>query len=161
MGYIIKLISENSYIIPDDDGWMTTTKSKQEAIEIGAFDDFDSANETASDFSGGMIRGVDYVIENTSSNPYHVVQISIPVEIAPKLKDIDKFIKNNKALVYLTNNTTSNDALNGFKRYGVSTGSSAILLTSDMYEKSKAEIAEYLNERFGENWEVQLQPVQV
>ena len=35
MSYIIKLISENCYIIPDDDGWPTITESREEAIDIG------------------------------------------------------------------------------------------------------------------------------
>lgn len=159
MSYIIKLISENCYIIPDEDGDMTTTESRDEAIKLGAFDDFDSADETANFFSGGMTRGVDYNIEAISKNPYHVVQVEIPVNIAPKLKNIDHFIKNGKALIYLTNKTTSNDALNGFKRYGISTGSNAILLTNDMFEKNKESISEYLNERFGESWQMQLIPV--
>lgn len=63
MSYIIKLISENCYIIPDDEGWLTTTESREEAIDIGLFDDFESADETAQSFSGGMTRGVDYQVE--------------------------------------------------------------------------------------------------
>lgn len=63
MPYVIKLVSENCYIIPDGDGWLTTTDSQQEAIEIGLFDDFESADETAQSFSGGMTRGVDYQVE--------------------------------------------------------------------------------------------------
>lgn len=63
MSYIIKLISENCYIIPDDDGWLTTTESQQEAIDIGLFDDMESADETAQSFSGGMTRGIDYIIQ--------------------------------------------------------------------------------------------------
>ena len=159
MGYIIKLISESCYIIPDDEGDMTTTKSREEAVDIGSFDDFESADETANFFSGGMVRDIDYRIESTSSNPFHVIQVAIPVDIAPKLKDINKFIKNEKAFVFLTNKTTANDAMNGFKRYGLSTGESAVLLTNDMYEKSKESISEYLNEKFSGNWEIELIPV--
>ncbi len=33
MSYIIKLISENCYIIPDDDSWLTTTESQKEAMK--------------------------------------------------------------------------------------------------------------------------------
>ncbi|WP_035375010.1 hypothetical protein [Acinetobacter haemolyticus] len=94
-----------------------------------------------------------------SSDPYHVVQITIPVEIAPRLKDIDKFIVNHKAQVFLTNKTTANDAMDGFTRYGVSTGANAVLLKSAHYEKSKAEIENYLNERFRNQWEIELIPV--
>ncbi|MFD1436933.1 hypothetical protein HLH14_12435 [Acinetobacter sp. ANC 4282] len=161
MSYIIKLISENCYIIPDGDGWLTTTESREEAIDIGLFDDFESADETAQSFSGGMTRGVDYQVESISLDPFHLVQITIPVEIAPKLKDINKFITNDKAQVFLTNKTTVNDAMDGFTRYGLSTGTNAILLKADQCEKAKENIELYLNERFGSQWEVKLIPVQI
>ena len=161
MSYIIKLISENCYIIPDDDGWLTTTESREEAIDIGLFDDFESADETAQSFSGGMTRGVDYQVESISLDPFHLVQITIPVEIAPKLKDINKFITNDKAQVFLTNKTTANDAMDGFTRYGVSTGTNAVLYKSDQYEVRKEAISQFLNERFGNHWEIKLLPVQV
>jgi len=160
MSYLIKLISENCYIIPDDDGWLTTTESQQEAIDIGLFDDMESADETAQSFSGGMTRGVDYQIEAISLDPYHVIQITIPVEIAPKLKDINSFIKNGKAHIFLTNVTTANDAMDGFTRYGVSTGANAVLYKTTRYEARKEAISQYLNERFGNQWEIKLLPVQ-
>ncbi|TCH65482.1 hypothetical protein [Acinetobacter sp. ANC 4862] len=161
MSYIIKLISENCYIIPDDDGWLTTTESREEAIDIGLFDDFESADETAQSFSGGMTRGVDYQVESISLDPFHVVQITIPVEIAPKLKGIDKFIKNGEAQIFLTNVTMANDAMDGFTRYGVSTGTNAVLLKNDQYEARKEAISQYLAERFGNHWEIKLLPVRV
>ena len=161
MSYIIKLVSENCYIIPDDDGWLTTTESQQEAIDIGLFDDMESADETAQSFSGGMTRGVDYQIEAISLDPYHVIQITIPVEIAPKLKDINKFIINDKAQVFLTNKTTANDAMDGFTRYGVSTGTNAVLLKAVHYEARKEQISAYLDQRFGNQWEIKLVPVRV
>ena len=160
MSYIIKLVSENCYIIPDNDGWLTTTESREEAINIGLFDDFESADETAQSFSGGMTRGEDYQVESISLDPFHVVQITIPVEIVPKLKDINKFIINDKAQVFLTNVTTANDAMDGFTRYGVSTGTNAVLLKTVHYEKAKTEIENYLNNRFGNQWEIKLIPVQ-
>ena len=76
MSYIIKLISDNCYIIPDDDGWLTTTESQHEAIELGLFDDFESADETAQGFSGRMARGIDYIIQPVSS--HHIVEIAVP-----------------------------------------------------------------------------------
>jgi hypothetical protein len=161
MSYIIKLVSENCYIIPDDDGWLTTTESQQEAIDIGLFDDMESADETAQSFSGGMTRGVDYQVESISLDPFHVVQITIPVEIAPKLKGIDKFIKNGEAQIFLTNVTMANDAMDGFTRYGVSTGTNAVLLKNDQYEARKEAISQYLAERFGNHWEIKLLPVRV
>lgn len=161
MSYIIKLISENCYIIPDDDGWLTTTESQQEAIETGLFDDVESADETAQSFSGGMTRGIDYIIQPVSKDPYHVVEIILPEEIAPKLKDINRFIKNGKAHIFLTNVTTANDAMDGFTRYGVSTGTNAVLYKADQYETRKEAISQYLNERFGKEWEVKLISVKI
>lgn len=160
MSYIIKLISENCYIIPDDDGWLTTTESQQEAIDIGLFDDMESADETAQSFSGGMTRGIDYIVQPISKDPYHVVEIIIPEEIAPKLKDINSFIKNGKAHIFLTNVTTANDAMDGFTRYGVSTGKNAVLYKDTQYEARKEAISQYLNERFGDQWELNLRPIQ-
>ncbi|ARG15919.1 hypothetical protein J599_2543 [Acinetobacter baumannii 1598530] len=160
MSYIIKLISENCYIIPDDDGWLTTTESQKEAIEIGLFDDFESADETAQGFSGGMTRGVDYIIQTISADPYHVVEIIIPEEIAPKLKDINRFIKNGNAHVFLTNVTTSHDAMDGFTRYGISTGTNAVLYKTAQYQDRKDQISQYLSECFGNQWEIKLLPVQ-
>ncbi|MFH7348369.1 hypothetical protein L1A45_07020 [Acinetobacter variabilis] len=160
MSYIIKLISENCYIIPDDEGWLTTTESQQEAIEIGLFDDMESADETAQSFSGGMTRGIDYLIQPVSKDPYHVVEIIIPEKIAPRLKDINNFIKNGKAHIFLTNVTTANDALDGFTRYGVSTGANAVLYKTAHYEARKEAISHYLNKRFGTHWTLNLLPVQ-
>lgn len=161
MSYIIKLISENCYIIPDNEGWLTTTESQQEAIEIGLFDDMVSADETAQSFSGGMTRGIDYLIQPVFKDLYHVVEIIIPEEIAPKLKDINRFIKNGKAHIFLTNVTTANDAMDGFTRYGVSTGTNAVLYKTAQYEARKEDISQYLNERFGNQWAIKLVPVQI
>lgn len=160
MSYIIKLISENCYIIPDDDGWLTTTESREEAIDIGLFDDFEAADETAQSFSGGMTRGVDYIIQAISADPFNVIEIIIPEEIAPRLKDINRFIKNGKAHIYLTNVTSADDAMDGFTRYGVSTGKNAVLYKAIQYEARKEAISQYLTERLGNHWEIKLIPVQ-
>ena len=161
MSYIIKLVSENCcYIVPDYD-WLTTTDSQQEAIELGLFDDMESADETAQSFSGGMTRGIDYIIQPVSKDPYHVVEIIIPEEIAPKLNNINSFIKNGKAHIFLTNVTTANDAMDGFTRYGVSTGTNTVLYKAAQYQDRKDQVSQYLNERFGNQWEVKLIPVQI
>ena len=161
MSYLIKLYPDNCYLISDGEGDMITTNSRQDAMQDGLFDDFESADDTAQCFSGGMTRGVDYIIEAVSIDPYHVVQITIPVEKAPRLKDIHKFIKNDKAQVFLTNKTTANDAMDGFTRYGVSTGTNAVLYKADQYEVRKEAISQFLNERFGTQWEIKLLPVQI
>ena len=78
----------------------------------------------------------------------------------PKLKDINSFIKNGKAHIFLTNVTTANDAMDGFTRYGVSTGKNAVLYKTTQYEARKEAISQYLNERFGTQWKLNLLPVQ-
>lgn len=94
MLFIIKLISEKCYLIPDDEDWLTTKESQQEAIELGLFHDMESVDETTQSFSGEMTIGIDYIIQPVSKDPYHVMEIFLLEEIAFKLKDINKFIKN-------------------------------------------------------------------
>lgn len=106
-----------------------------------------------------MTRGIDYIIQSVSKAPYYVIEIILLEEIAPKLKDINKFIKNGKAHIFLTNVTTANDAMDGFTRYGVSTGTNAVLYKADQYEARKELISQYLNERFSDKWEIKLLPV--
>ena len=151
MGYIVRLIAEDSSLIPVD-GMIGSTDSREEAIQ-------DAADETAQCFSGGMTRGVDYVIESASTSKWHVVEVTVAESICPKIKGIEKFVKDGKASLYLTNTTTSDDAMNGFTRYGVSSGANAILVTNETFSKSKEEIEEYLNNRFGSQWSIQLTPV--
>ena len=62
MGYIVRLIAEDSYLIPVD-GMIGSTDSREEAIQEGQFDDFDAADETAQCFSGRMTVDVDYTVE--------------------------------------------------------------------------------------------------
>ncbi|MDH0563782.1 hypothetical protein [Acinetobacter courvalinii] len=63
MGYIVKFTDSNTYLIPDNDDWMTTTASKELAIEIGQSDDKETAELTAHSFSGGMTVGIDFILE--------------------------------------------------------------------------------------------------
>ncbi|MDH2626501.1 hypothetical protein ACOUKR_08910 [Acinetobacter baumannii] len=63
MRYIVKLTESDKYLIPDNEGWLTTTDSKEKAVEIGQIHDEESAELTAHSFSGGMITGVDFIIE--------------------------------------------------------------------------------------------------
>lgn len=64
MGYIVKLIPENVYFVDDGEGWSTTTDSRQEAIQNGQFDDYDVAKESAECWSGGMVLGETFIIED-------------------------------------------------------------------------------------------------
>lgn len=63
MAYIVKLTPDNLYFTAGEDG-VATTASRQEAIENGQFEDYDSAKLTAESWSGGMQLGRDYIIEN-------------------------------------------------------------------------------------------------
>lgn len=55
--------------------------------------------------------------------------------------------------------TTANDAMDGFTRYGVSTGKNAVLYKATQFETRKDEVSAYLDQRFGEQWEIKLVPV--
>ena len=50
--------------------------------------------------------------------------------------------------------------MDGFTRYGVSTGKNAVLYKDTQYEARKEAISQYLNERFGDQWELNLRPIQ-
>ena len=63
MGYIVKFTDSDTYLIPDEDDWMTTTVSKELAIEIGQSYDKETAELTAHSFSGGMTIGIDFILE--------------------------------------------------------------------------------------------------
>ncbi|WP_392471906.1 hypothetical protein [Acinetobacter sp. YQ_14] len=62
MGYIVKLLDSNTYFISDDNGDVGTTESKEQAIKIGQFGDFEEADLSAQYFSKDMARGIDYEI---------------------------------------------------------------------------------------------------
>ncbi|WP_081406414.1 hypothetical protein [Acinetobacter sp. YK3] len=156
MGYIIKLIDSNNYLVPSEDGWLTTTSSRDEAVKYGVINSFEEADETVQNYSNGMRRGVDYVIESSKRSKYNIIQITLPLEKAPNLKGIEKFIKDGKATVFLTNTTSSVDALNGITRFGLTTGNNAFMLPESSMEKFNPLITEYLNERFGNDWKIDL-----
>ncbi|WP_171502685.1 hypothetical protein [Acinetobacter haemolyticus] len=62
MPYLIKLYPDNCYLISDEEGDIAATDSRHEAIKNGLFYDFESADDTAQNFSGGMTRGIDYFL---------------------------------------------------------------------------------------------------
>ncbi|RSN81514.1 hypothetical protein EA770_10370 [Acinetobacter baumannii] len=156
MGYIIKLTDSNNYLVPSEDGWLTTTSSRDEAVKYGVINSFEEADATVQNYSNGMRRGVDYIIESSNRSKYNIIQITIPLEKAPNLKGIEKFIKDGKATVFLSNTTSSNDALNGITRFGLTTGNNAFMLPDSSMEKFNPLITDYLNERFGGDWKIDL-----
>lgn len=160
MPYIIQFIQKNEYLIESNDGGFTTTNLHQEAIKSGLFDDFEVAHKAAQNFSTYMAIDIDYKILFTPKDPYYVVEIIVPKEIAPKLKDIKKVIKNGKARIFLTNMTTEDDAMDDLIHYGVSTGVNTALYKITQYKTHEQAIANYLNTRFDNQWEVKLIPIQ-
>lgn len=156
MPYIIHFIQKNEYLIKRNDGGFTTTNLHQEAIKSVLFDDFELAHKAAQNFSTYMVIDIDYKILSTPKDPYYVVEIIIPKEIAPTLKDIKKVIKNGKARIFLTNMTTEDDAMDDLIYYGVSTGVNTALYTITQYKTNEQAISKYLNERFGNHWEIKL-----
>lgn len=160
MPFIIKLISENCYLIPDVEGGLTTTKSQHKAIQTGILEDINSANETAQCFNENMTKDVDYEIIKVPRKPLYTIEASVPQEISPRLKPIEKFINNGKYQLFLSNVTTADDAMKGITRYDLSTGRNTAFYNIDQYEEDKLEITAYLNERFGNQWDIKLLPVQ-
>lgn len=90
------------------------------------------------------------------TNEVFVLEISIPEKKCPNIRNRDKLIQDGRARVFLANNTTQNDAMNGFTRYGVSGGRTACIFTQESFLKYEAEITGYLNERFGQDWNSKL-----
>lgn len=88
-----------------------------------------------------------------------VVVVEIPEHKCPRVRNRDQLIKDGKAQVYLSINTSKKDALNGITRYGVSGGRCAFVVTDRTFPKVEAEIKSYLNERFGSDWSMELVPL--
>ncbi|MBJ9476541.1 hypothetical protein VXR60_01540 [Acinetobacter baumannii] len=87
----------------------------------------------------------------------YVIVIEIPEKKCPNVRGKASLIKDGKAKVYLSNNTTSRDAENGFDRYGVTGGRNAVVVTEATFPKYEEEITNYLNRRFGEDWSLKLE----
>ncbi len=66
MGYIVKLIPEELYFIPNDCE-IGITESREKAIVEGLFHDYAEAHAKAKLFRKDMIYGVDYLIESAQS----------------------------------------------------------------------------------------------
>lgn len=64
MGYIVKLIPEDLYFIPND-GEIGLTESRDKAVAEGLFHDYASAKANVKLFRKDMMQDVDYIIEST------------------------------------------------------------------------------------------------
>lgn len=85
-----------------------------------------------------------------------VIVVDIPENKCPRVKGRDKLIENGRAKVYLSNNTSSNDALSGKTRYGITGGNNPVIVSEKTFPIQENEIREYLQIRFGEDWKLEL-----
>jgi len=91
----------------------------------------------------------------------YVIVIEIPEKKCPNVRGKSNLIKDGKAKVYLSKNTTARDAESGFDRYGVTGGRNAVVVTETSFPKYEEEITSFLNRRFGDDWSLELEKCSV
>ena len=72
------------------------------------------------------------------------IQIEIPANKCPKVRGRKRLIKEGKAKLLLSNNTSMRRALEGFTRYGLTSGRNAIVLTCSEFKKHENQISNFL-----------------
>lgn len=87
------------------------------------------------------------------------IEIEIPADKCPKIRGRKRLIREGKARVLLSNNTSTRRALTGFIRYGVSSGRNAIVLTPYEFKDRENQITNFLNKRFDSEWKLKLIPI--
>lgn len=87
----------------------------------------------------------------------YVIVIEIPEKKCPNVRGKSNLIKDGKAKVYLSNNTTARDAESGFDRYGVTGGRNAVVVSEASFPKYEDKIKSYLDKRFGNDWTLKLE----
>lgn len=88
-----------------------------------------------------------------------IIKIILPIDKCPKVKN--RFINSEgKAEVYITKKTTQKDALEGHNVYALS-GYQGLIVPNYANSHTKNEIENYLNNRFGNDWEVRLEKVNI
>ncbi|KMU99940.1 hypothetical protein ACS72_06400 [Acinetobacter sp. VT 511] len=87
------------------------------------------------------------------------IEIEIPADKCPKIRGRKQLIREGKAKVFLSNNTSTRRALTGFTRYGVSSGRNVIVLTPYEFKDRKNQITNFLNKRFDSEWKLKLIPI--
>ena len=86
-----------------------------------------------------------------------IIKVILPIDKCPKIKN--RFINSEgKAEVYITSRTTQKDALEGHTVYALS-GYQGLIVQNYAKSHTKDEIENYLNNRFGNDWEVRLEKV--
>lgn len=89
------------------------------------------------------------------------IEVEIPEAICPKFKGRDQFIEEDVAKLFLSNNTTAKEALKGLTIYAVGAGKKAVVVTKASFPKIEAQITEYLNEQFADQWKITLIPINI
>jgi hypothetical protein len=87
------------------------------------------------------------------------IQVEIPANKCPKVRGRKYLIKEGKAKLFLSNNTSARRANEGYTRYGVSSGRNAIILTCSEFKNREHQIANFLNKRFEGDWRLELIPI--
>ena len=92
--------------------------------------------------------------ETTQSS---MIKVILPIDKCPKVKN--RYINDEgKAEVYLISKTTSTNALEGNNIYALS-GVKGLIVNNRNYDRIKFEMESYLNNRFGDDWEIRLDPI--
>ncbi|GAB3044729.1 hypothetical protein GCM10027155_07250 [Acinetobacter apis] len=85
-----------------------------------------------------------------------VIVVKIPESKCPRVRGRDKLITDGMASVYLSINSTAEIALQGISGFGVSGGKNALVVTEKSFAMQKEKIENYLNNRFGSEWTLDL-----
>lgn len=89
------------------------------------------------------------------------IEVEIPANKCPKIRGRKKLIREGKARVLLSNNTSTRRASEGFTRYGVSSGRNAIVMTCSEFRSHENQIINFLNKRFDSDWNLKLIPIKI
>ncbi len=96
-------------------------------------------------------------LSSNKSTLSFIIKVILPINKCPKVKN--RHINDEgKAEVYITNKTTQKDALEGNNVYGLS-GYKGLIVPNYEHSHTKKEIEKYLNNRFGNDWEIRLDPI--
>ncbi len=68
MGYIVKLIPEEVYFVPNDHE-IGMTESREKAIAEGLFFEYANARAKVRLFNNDLVENIDYIIESTGEDP--------------------------------------------------------------------------------------------
>lgn len=96
-----------------------------------------------------------HALTSNKSTESFIIKVILPVDKCPKVKN--RFINSEgKAEIYITSKTTQKDALEGHNIYALS-GYQGLIVKNYANSHTKDEIENYLNNRFGNDWEVKLE----